>query len=418
MNGSTVLINNFQQLITEIYSSEFNSNHLSRIIERLQQANTDQSPIFISQSFQSLCTLERWAWELLGQCCHTWISEMSYIQLFQTLGLFNRNLIIYYDQIEADLKGNLLIPTETAYIDSIFEEIQMNSDENDSFLILISLWFDNISLFLRDNPEYSHSTVIQHMNSRIGRDWIMTDQYRQYLRQLNQTPLSPSLFTHQELFYLKTCSFSVSCYLFATIENAPFLPEEFFEFLGTDYVSMFLLHTHTLASWTTELLACLTHVTMLISACCWWGGQKGSQVPILFPAESVACQYIDGLIRIISCKSFYPSIVSHRTNDQTMLIDTSLFSMKNIAQNQDFIWFLRSKNSLPDALLSIAETSKCDQISLGVYSILSEILSDERLKELEIPDSACIFFFTMLEQAWHHPMKRYKLAPISFLLRG
>jgi hypothetical protein len=92
--------------------------------------------------------------------------------------------------------------------------------------------------------------------------------------------------------------------------------------------------------------------------------------------------------------------------------------MINIAQNQDFIWFLRSKISLPETLLTIAEASPCEKISLCVYGILGEILSDQRLKELKICDNVIIFFFDILEQAWHHPFKKYKHVPIYYLVRG
>ena len=101
-----------------------------------------------------------------------------------------------------------------------------------------------LHFFLRDYPEYSSSNFIRYINDCIGHNWMMTDQYQQYLHELIQTPLSPSIFTDKQLFYLKTCSFSLSSYLFAT----------------------------------TELLACLTHVTIFVSACCWWDGKKGNLV--------------------------------------------------------------------------------------------------------------------------------------------
>ena len=96
-----------------MHSSTFNSTYISTIIQRSDQVNTDLSPSFISQYFQSLCTLEQWAWTI----------EEIYLQFFRAQRLFNVNLIIQYDQIEADTKGTLSISTETVCIDSIFEAI-------------------------------------------------------------------------------------------------------------------------------------------------------------------------------------------------------------------------------------------------------------------------------------------------------
>ena len=58
------------------------------------------------------------------------------------------------------------------------------------------------------------------------------------------------------------------------------------------------------------------------------------------------------------------------------------------------------------------------RISLCAYGILSEILTDEHLKELKITHSLRHFFFNILEQAWHNPTKKYKQIPITYLLRG
>lgn len=398
--------------------SEPDDFRIATIVQRLEIANTELSSSFISQSLQSLHTLEQWAWQILGQSSHSWLSESIYSRFFEILALFNRNLILFYDDIETNIKGSLLIPTETSWIDSIVDQVKTDEDHNDPFIHLASLWLDNISFFLRDNSDYEISDINRYITHRLARDCVMTDQYRIYLKELNQIPLAPSIFTAKQLFYLKTCSFCVSSYLFTTTEQFPFTPEEMFLHIGEAYTSMFLSHTETLSSWTSELLSCLTHLMILISSCCWWGGKRGCQVKILFPTETIAGRYIDGLIRVIAYKPLYPSIVSERANDPTILLDGSLFTMVNIAQNQDFIWFLRSKTSLPDILLTIAEASICHRINLCIYIILSEILTDELLKELKISDGACLFFFNILEEAWRHPLKRYKQAHVAYLLRS
>ncbi|CAF4030993.1 unnamed protein product [Rotaria magnacalcarata] len=84
-----------------------------------------------------------------------------------------------------------------------------------------------------------------------------------------------------------------------------------------------------------------------------------------------------------------------QSNDQTKLLDTTLFSIINIARHQNFIWFLRSKVSLPETLLSI---------------------NDRSLKTLKVSNSASLFFSEIFEQTWRNPSKKYKQILIMFLL--
>jgi hypothetical protein len=262
------------------------------------------------------------------------------------------------------------------------------------------------------------SPIVIHINHQIARNYIMTDQYKFYLTQLRQASLSESLLTAKQFFYIKTCSLSLSSYLFAKAQDFVYTAEEIMAHFGPDYVQIIVLQTYTIESWSPQILTCIANLLSFFCSCCWWGGEKGSHPKMAFTNKLEVCEYIDALIRIIDYKPLYQFIVPRRANDQTILIDAALFGVLNIAQHEDFIWFLRSKVTLPDTLLTIAAASTCDKIPLCIYVILGEILSDERLKELKISDSACILFLHMLEQAWKHPSKKFKQIPISFFFRG
>ena len=408
----------FKELINSLQLSPLPKNGLYEIKCILEKQNSELSSLFISQLYQSILTLEHWAWQLLSQNSYQWIEEPNYVELFHTLGLFNKHLVFNYDDIQADMKGSLLIPEENDRINGIFKHLEKMSDENDRFIAIVSLWFDNLSYFLHDNPEFEMSPTVIHINRQIARNYIMTDQYKFYLTQLRQSSLSESLFTAKQLFYIKTCSLSLSSYLFAKAQDFVYTAEEIVAHFGPDYVQIIMLRTYTIESWSPQLLTCIANLLIFFSSCCWWGGEKGTQAKMAFTNKLEVCEYIDALVRIIDCKPLYQFIVPRRANDQTILLNTALFSLLNVAQHEDFIWFLRSKVLLPDTLLTIATTSTCDHISLCVYVILGEILNDERLKELKISDSASIFFLDMLEQAWKHPSKKYKQVPIFFFFRG
>ncbi|CAF3816406.1 unnamed protein product [Rotaria sp. Silwood1] len=409
--------NNFEQLITTLQTSSSYHDVLCEIKRVLEKQNSQLLSSFISQFYQSLLILEHWVWQLFSQDTHSWIEEPNCLELLRTLALFNRNLIFDYEDIEAKTKGSLLFPETIDCISVIFEKIEKTNDENDPFISVVSVWYDNVCSFMYINPEFEISTIIIHINHYMMRNYVMTSQYKFYLNQLHQSPLSQSIFTAKQLFYIKTCSLLISAYLYTKTQDFPYTLEELIQHFGADITQIIILHTYTIESWNAELLSCITSLSALFSTCYWWGGEKESQAKIVFLTESATCEYIDALIRIIDYKPISQSIEIKRTNDLTILLEITLFRILNIAQNGNFLWFLRSKTSLPDTLLTIAKTSPCDKIRLSIYAILGEILCDKSLKELEISDSASSFFFNAFEQAWERPSKKFQQVPLLLLLK-
>ncbi|CAF0989520.1 unnamed protein product [Rotaria sordida] len=410
--------NNFEQLIGVLPLSSSFTFGIREITNILEKQNIDLSSTFIFESYQSLLTLECWAWKLLSKDSYQWINQPNYLTLFHTLAIFNKNLIFNYDDIKHDMKASLLIPDTIDQINDIFEQIDRDKDDNDPLISIASLWFDNLALFIHENPEFDTSPIICHINEYMGQNYLMTEQFLLYLIQLQKPKLPQSIFTSKQLFYMKTCSFSLSSYLTTKAQHFLFTVEEIMHYVSNDFVQIIEIHSHIIDIWSEKFLTCITHLTGFIAACCWWGGEKLKQINRLFHSEQIIYSYINSLIRIISYKPFYSNIKAQLSNDETKLIDFCLFSLKNLAQNQDLIWFFRSKISLPDTLSTIAELSIHDKICLRAYVILGEILCNERLKDLKITDNLSLFFYDMLEHAWRHPLKNYKQIPIFHLLRG
>ncbi|CAF2653387.1 unnamed protein product [Rotaria sp. Silwood2] len=410
--------NNFEQLIGVLPLSASFTFGIREITNILEKQNIDLSSSFIFESYQSLLRLECWAWKLLSKDSYQWINQPNYLTLFYTLALFNKNLIFNYSNIKHEMKASLLIPDTIDQINDIFEQIERDKDDNDPYISIASLWFDNLALFIHESPEFDTSPMICHINQYMGQNYLMTEQFILYLAQLQKPKLPQSIFTSKQLFYIKTCSFSLSSYLMTKAQNFLFTAEEIMHYIGNDFVQIFEIHSHIIDMWSERFLTCITHLIGFIAACCWWGGEKLKQINRLFHSEQVIYSYINSIIRIISYKPFYSHIKAQSLNDETKLIDFCLFSLKTLAQNQDLIWFFRSKISLPDTLSTIAELSIHNKICLRAYIVLGEILCNERLKDLKIADNLSLFFYDMLEHAWRNPLKNYKQIPIFHLLRG
>jgi hypothetical protein len=406
---------NFEQLIATLSTS---SDTLYKITCHLQQQNLQLISSFITQSYQSILALEHWAWELLSQSSHQWLEERNCLELFQTLALFNKNLIFNYDNITVDDKVALLIPNTKDWIQDILEHIQMSNDENEAYISIASLWFDNISYFLHNNPQYDVKPTVHYIGHDMGRHFLMTDQFKYYLTQFQQAQGTQSIITAKQLFYLKTCSFFLNSYFTSKIEQFSYTPDQMLEHIDENYLQIINIHTQNIESWNEYILTTCAHLISLISVCCWWDEGKKLEMKILFPSEQILCDHAQALIRIISYKPFYNRIIAQRSNDETILMDSTLLLLIRIVQTNEFNWFFRSMIQLPETLLTIAETSVFNKICLIAYGILVEILTDEQLRDLKIGDSVAGYFFSMLEQAWHHPLKKCQQIPIPYFLRG
>jgi hypothetical protein len=331
---------------------------------------------------------------------------------------FNKKLIFDHDDVDSEMKATLLIPDTVDQINRIFQQINQTNDDNDPFISIVSLCFDNLSYFIYENAQFDALPVISYINQYIARNYLMTDRFKFYLTQLQQPKISLSIFSAKQLFYIKTCSFSLNSYLSTSVQNFPFTPEEMLHHVGHEYLQIIYIHSHTVEFWNKELLLCIAYLTGFICSCCWWGGEASTQIKLLFSTEERICNFAQALIRILSYKPLYQEIQSKRSNSETMLIDMILKLILTLLRTQNINWFFRSNLSLPDTLFIIAEKSTFDEISLCAYAILGEILTDEKLKELKVTDNIANFFNNTLQQGWHHPLKRYKKTPIFHLLQG
>ncbi|CAF4193748.1 unnamed protein product, partial [Rotaria sordida] len=239
-----------------------------------------------------------------------------------------------------------------------------------------------------------------------------------YLIQLRQSHLSQSVFTSKLLFYIKTCSFYFYSYLFSRVNNFPYSTDEMIHYLYEDYLEIIHIHSHSVESWSKELLSCITQLISLVYRYRWYDREEKTQMKILFPIEKLICDYIKDLMRIMSHKPFYKQTKPNRSNDETILMQSILGILIALVQTYDINWLFRVNRTMGDTIVSLAEATFNDEVALGGYGVLGEVLTDDQLKDLKIADSITSYFFNMLENAWNQSTKMYKHIPISFLLRG
>ncbi|CAF4436851.1 unnamed protein product [Rotaria sp. Silwood2] len=406
---------NLEELVAALAVSLPSTNILYKITSILEEQTSRSIILFVFESLQSLYIIERWAWQVLNKDFQEWINEKSYIDLFHALHLFNIKLLSNHDEIEFDIKTSLLIPSSIDWIDGILDQIKSS---NDTFLTIVSLWFDVISYLVHEYSELRDTSTIIYINNRLGRDFLMTNEYQIYLKQLQEPHSSQAIFTPKQLFYLKTCSFSLHVYLCSKSQQFPFTGEQIIKFIADNYSQMILVQSHIVDSWSKELLSCIAHLIALICSCCWWGDEKAKYIKILVSPNDLTYDHILALIRIVSYQPFHQCISAQWYNDETLLIDAILVFLYGTLEIRDIRCFISSQTNLFATLLVIAQTSSYDRICICAYGFLAEILTDEQLKELNISENISGFFFDILEQAWKDPTKRCKTIPIPHVLKG
>jgi len=409
---------NFEQLVTAFNISPLSTNVLEEIIVLLKQQTDESLSSFVLQTYSSLIILEHKIWQLISSKSHELFSQSYCLEFFQTFALFNKKLIFNQNIIEDFMKSSLIIPETIDQINNIFQQIEQSKDDNDPLITVASLWFDNLTFFVHEYPQLGHLPIIIHINQYFEHHFLMNEQFKFYLIQLQQSQISSSIFTAKQLFYMKTCPFSLNSYCFTNPESFDYTPEKVLPNIGDEYLQIIQVQSYTVEFWSKELLACISHLIGFMRAFIWWNRENGTNLKILLPTEKILCDYIQALIRIIDYKPFYKSIMLQRFNDETILIDSVLLSLINIVQTQNINWFFHSITEFPDILLNLAQAHVYYRIYLCVYGILSETLTEEHLKELKVTDNIKMFFFHMLEQAWHDPSKKYKQIPIAYFLRG
>ncbi|CAF4514030.1 unnamed protein product [Rotaria socialis] len=327
----------FEQLIASLNISPISNDAFHRLTSILRQQTDDSIASFISQVFESLLFLEKWAWQKLSQ-----ESDQTYHrEMLHALGSFNKQIVFIDDHVNHDDKYRLLVPDTLDSINLIFE--QFNNNQN-SCIALASIWFDNLSYFIQEYPQLGRSPVITHINQYFGQRLLMSESYESYLSELRQSQLSPSIFSAKQLLYIKTCSFSLNVYLHTKPKNFCLTIDEILEKIGSHYLQIMEIHCYNISTWSKELLACITHLTGLIDSCCSTNKKEEELNQILFPTEQILFNLIEVLIRVVSYEPFYKEINNQRSEDASMLVNITLHFIMNILLTQNITFLTLSKN--------------------------------------------------------------------------
>ncbi|CAF5045097.1 unnamed protein product, partial [Rotaria sp. Silwood1] len=142
----------FEQLVATLNVSPLSFDVFPQIIFILQQQTDDSLALFISQVFESLLILERWAWQKLSQESCQCVNRTDYQEILHALGLFNKQIIFIDNNIEDNIKFSLLIPETIDQINPIFEQVEKCKNDHNPFIALASLWFDNLSFLVQEYP--------------------------------------------------------------------------------------------------------------------------------------------------------------------------------------------------------------------------------------------------------------------------
>ena len=401
-----------EQLISVLVVSSSNDT-LREISQFLVEVRDYDLNKLICKLFQPLLTLEHWAWEILSRDSRQWNnSEQQYLELFSNLSSFNIKLILGNENVAT--KEAFLLPTNIHTVDRIFEQIKQRQHENDQLLSIIFLWFDNLSLLTNEHLEIASVSIMIHINERITSDIIMTDQFKTSLNQLQSS--SPT-FTTKQLFYTKTCIFSLSGYIRSKPGNFLCDGKQIMEHLAKDYTHIILIHSQTVTSWSKELLSCIARLIGFIVACQRWIGTNEEILKMFVIPNKTVYDYIESLIAILSYQSFNEKNHHQWSEDESMLVHNIVELFNYLMNFRNILLFFRLQKTLINTLLKLDHIHN-DQLYLLIYCLQFDILSEKQIRQLNITTTINEIFFFYLRQTWKNSSKIYKKLSIEELLEG
>ena len=402
---------NLEQLIARLDLSPTN-DILDRLASSLLSGQNDDINQVICSSFQSLLTLEQWAWKILSRDSRSCLDQPAYQRLFSALSSWNRKVIFQTKDLEN--KTALLLPTHLDIIDGIFEQIVKRKDDNDRFLSIINLWFNNLGSLVFLHATLATIPMMVYLTERLTSEFLMSEQFKIYLKQLQYSSVT---FTPKEEFYLNISVLFLQNYITSRPPSFIYTEEQILDYLAHDATKIILLHSKTLASSSSELLACIAHLTGLIQACLWAKPKTELMIQVFVLPDATVYDFLESVIEILSYRPFHELINAQCSNCETMLIDHLVCTLVYFINLPGFNDFFRSQPKLIEAL-SVFNRAPNDRIVLTAYGVQASILSETQIKQLNIASNMSDIFFRYLQAALQSPSKTYDKIPISELLKG
>ena len=408
---------NLEGLINIITTNKPITNDiLSKLTSYFEQINGNLLIEYLDKNFDLLCRFERWLWDKFCVLNDDLFQQSNTFDFLQTIALFNKNLIfVIPDEFDAQKKFSLLFPDDINSIEQILEQIQSSTNDNDLYVYEISLWFDNLAYFIDTYTQFVDSPVVIQMNYLFAMKYFMTDKYRVYLLEIQEQNFTP---TYKQSFYIRTCSFVLSTYFFCKKQSFPYTAEDMLRYYSKDFLKFIENHYLNISSWSKDVLSYVAHIMNFLLACCWWRGDPQKHVHIVMSTKQQAENNILRLIHILNHRIYHERIEPSRSNDETILIDTTISFLLRLLLIYDSVCFIRKKTHLVDLLLPIAEKPINIRLSLRAYALLGEILCDDKLKDLKVGQKLYEYYFYILENAWQHPAQTFHRATVYHLLRG
>ena len=413
------VISSMEDNITNLVEQLGDPSCIEQVFEKItdifEQQSVELLPSFVSISLEKIRLIEHWIWQRLGQTFSRGTIDDEHLKFVRMIAVFNMKLV-QESIIEVEAKAHLLIPDDINWIDDIFGQLKTITEDDDPLWSVISCWFDPLSHLVYDYVHLVEMPAIMQINYHIEQDFIMTANLKFYLSQLEESIVPQSIFTLKQSFYMKTCLLSLKVYVYSKVQQFPYNGEQILEHIADQYARIMIVQSHTIESWSPELLACIAHLNNAVASCSWWDTTITSHIKLLIPTEDIQHGFVEAIVRIISYLPIIKQVTSEWDHHHHMLIESTLLLLVCSMDVDNLSCYIRTYPNMKEILLTIAETCSYSSIYLCAYGVFVRIISDEELKVMQLPDQICKLFLTTLEQAWNHPWQRDRQIPVVNLL--
>ncbi|CAF0901389.1 unnamed protein product [Adineta steineri] len=382
------------------------------VIECLQLPMDKILLILRKRTENILLTIENFAWIIWNQFnLQQQINEKEF-KFLENLGQLNRTMVDLdidehdrkcYCMIQYVIAPLILKKSFMKIFESIIEKLHVDSSSvqyNLPMLNVISLWLDTIShlhYFLR--MRIRNLKDQQDPLTQIITTIIMNPIYQQYTEKHCSTYMEMKSI---EQFYISSCSFYYA--FISDLRNWLDIVEPLL-YYSRKFV---IFHVRSITDeWQSNILNCMKSSVSLItqyyeyiySDCRTIDKPPAWRTNIHFDNDD---EYITSIIIILNNKCIQEKLLFTWSNDETIIIDMIITYLLTLITCPDQIrcvvlHLLRTTNSINTIYLLILRKNLYESLQSHLFTLLSIVLHDTLIYELNIANQLAFLYFTRIE---------------------
>ena len=277
-------------------------------------------------------------------------------------------------------------------LSSLLNDIAAHTDrytDQDSLMELLNTFLGSIHWYQCDNEEMQSDPLVLPLLHSIVR-CLSSPSYEEMLTDLSLRPTHPNPLSE---FLLETCPSSIAwC-------RGPFQSIVIDQLCVSGMLDsterIYSLFLPTIDRWLSPLINAIYYVTALIRYVAFYRATR------TYLREHV--QIIDAVLLLFHSTRLIDNVLlTSDFNDETNVIDSAISFLFNLMDESSFVTVIKNNEHFSKEIFLQLKHSRVDRVKLHALMILTKVLDENDLKQLNYIESFTILFMDYLVRAFQH----------------